>query len=90
MDVWAYNKDGEKVYPYKGVRGNKKGLFSVNFTNDNKNFEGLTESQLINAIVRKKFNLKGTIRMLPLNYKLNSQRNAFAPKFYKNNIIKDL
>ena len=40
LDVWSFNKAGEKVYPYKGVMGQKRGLYSVNFTNDNNNFIG--------------------------------------------------
>lgn len=24
-DVWAYDKDGKKVYPYKGKRGPRRG-----------------------------------------------------------------
>lgn len=90
IDVWAFDKTGRKVYPYKGQRGEKKGLFSVNFTNDTNNYEGLTESELIDAIVSGKFKTRGTIRMLAINIKLGEDRNAFAPLYYLGKPIKDL
>ena len=83
LDVWSFNKDGNRVYPYKGERGGKKGLFSVNFTNDTNNFEGYSAERLNKTITNGKFKDKGTIRMLPLNYKPGAERNAFKPKFYK-------
>jgi hypothetical protein len=89
QDIWAFDRNGNKVYPYKGERGPKKGLFSVNFTNDTNNFEGLTEEQLIKAILRGEFKERGTIRMLPLNYKSNEDRSAFSPKFYKGKLVKE-
>jgi hypothetical protein len=46
LDVWAFDKDGNKVHPYKGQSGTKKGLYSVSFTSDNKDFNGLTEGEL--------------------------------------------
>lgn len=42
MDVWAFH-NRKKVHPYKGERGEKKGLHSVNFTNDTNHFEGMSE-----------------------------------------------
>lgn len=89
MDVWAFDAEGEKVHPYKGERGDKKGLFSVNFTNDTNNFQGLSEDQLVEAITSGKFKDRGTIRMLPLNFKPGAERNAFGPKFYKGKPVKD-
>jgi len=89
LDVWSFDADGQKVHPYKGERGEKKGLFSVNFTNDTNNFVGHSESELIHAIVSGKFRDRGSVRMLPLNVKPNVQRNAFGPKFYKGNRVKD-
>lgn len=88
-DVWAIDDEGKKVYPYKGERGDKKGLYSVNFTNDTNNFEGFTEDQLIEAIVSGKFKQRGTVRMLPIDYKPGAERNAFAPQFYKGKRVKD-
>jgi hypothetical protein len=55
ISVWSFDDNGKKIHPYKGERGVKKGLFSVNFTNDTNNFNGLTESQLIEAIISGKF-----------------------------------
>ncbi len=89
LDVWSFDKNGTKVHPYKGERGNKQGLYSVNFTNDTNNFHGMTEKQLIDAILSGEFKDRGTIRMLPLNAKPGSERNAFGPKFYKGKSVKD-
>jgi len=50
LDVWSIRSDGKKVFPYKGGKGEKKGLYSVNFTNDTNNFQGYTEEQVIKAI----------------------------------------
>lgn len=83
LDLWAELKDGTRVYPYKGVLGNKKGLFSVNFTNDNKQFRGVTESELISLVESGRFSSRGVIRMLPLDAKPGSERNAFSPTHYR-------
>lgn len=88
-DVWSFDQNGKKVYPYKGERGEKTGLYSVNFTNDTNNFQGYTEAQLVDAIVSGKFKQRGTIRMLPLDYKPGAERNAFGPEFYKGKPVKD-
>ena len=88
-DVWAFDNEGKKVYPYKGERGEKKDLYSVNFTNDTNNFQGFTEDQLIKAIVSGKFKQRGTVRMLPIDYKPGAERNAFGPEFYKGKRVKD-
>ena len=88
-DVWSFDSAGKKMHPYKGERGEKKGLFSVNFTNDTNNYEGMTEADLIKAIMSGKFKNRGTIRMLPATVKPGSARNAFAPLFYKGTPIKD-
>lgn len=89
LDVWACDDNGKKLHPYKGERGAKKGLFSVNFTNDTNKFQGLTEEQLIKSIEVGKFKSRGTIRMLPLDYKHGCDRNAFGPTFYKGKHIKE-
>jgi len=89
LDVWSFDENGKKVHPYKGERGAKKGFFSVNFTNDTNNFKPYTEEQLIAAIISGKFKPRGTIRMLPLDYKPGAERNAFGPKFYKGKYVKD-
>lgn len=89
LDVWAFDGKGNKVHPYKGERGSKKGLFSVNLTNDTNNFEGMTEKQLVAAITSGKFRERGTIRMLPVNYKPSSERNAFGPLFFRGKRVKD-
>jgi hypothetical protein len=88
-DVWSFNDKGIKLHPYKGERGNKKGLFAVNFTNDTNNFQGYTEVQLVEAIIGGNFKQRGTIRMLPLNYKPGEERNAFGPQFFKGKRVKD-
>lgn len=89
LDVWSYDKNGTQIHPYRGERGEKKGLFSVNFTNDTKKFEALTEAELIEAITSGKFKDRGTIRMLPINVKPGAERNAFGPLFYKGKPVKD-
>ncbi len=89
LDVWAIDKQGKKVYPYKGERGEKKGLYSVNFTNDTNNFTGMTEDDLVKAIIAGKFKDRGTIRMLPLDFKMGAERNAYSPKFLKGKHVKD-
>jgi len=89
LDIWSFDKKGNKVYPYKGERGEKKGLYSVNFTNDTNKFQGYSEAQLIDAIIKGKFKERGTIRMLPSNFKLGAERNAFGPIFYKGKHVKD-
>ncbi|MEA9581574.1 hypothetical protein VC218_22610 [Xanthomonas nasturtii] len=88
-DVWAILPDGRRVYPYKGQRGAKKGLFSVNFTNDNKKFQGMTEEQLRHAITSGMFRQRGSIRMLPLDHEVGSERNAFAPNYYRGQHVKE-
>ena len=87
-DVWSLDA-GRKVHPYKGERGDKKGLFSVNFTNDTNNYQGMTEAELRHAITSGKFRDRGTIRMLPLDVKPGADRNAFAPQFYQGKSVKD-
>jgi hypothetical protein len=89
LDVWSFDSNGNKLHPYKGKRGEKKGLYSVNLTNDTNNFVGYTEDQLVDAIVNGKFKQRGTIRMLPLDYKPSAERNAFCPQFYKGKHVKD-
>ncbi|MCY1303480.1 hypothetical protein D9M70_531910 [compost metagenome] len=89
LDVWSYDKDGVQIHPYRGERGQKKGLFSVNFTNDTKKFEALTEEELVEAILNGRFKGRGTIRMLPVNAKPGAERNAFGPLFYKGRRVKD-
>lgn len=88
LDVWSFD-NGKKVHPYRGQRGDKKGLFSVNFTNNTNNFKGVTESGLRYAIATGKFKNRGTIRMLPLDTKPGAARNAFAPRFYQGKPVKD-
>ena len=90
LDVWSMDGEGRRIHPYKGERGNKKGLFSVNFTNDTKKFHGMTEEQLVQAILDGKFKDRGTVRMQPVDDKPGSDRSAFAPMFYKGKRIKDL
>jgi hypothetical protein len=90
QDVWAIRSDGKKVFPYKGEKGEKKGLYSVNFTNDTNNFQGYTEEQVINAIEEGRFKDRGTIRMLPMDYKPGDERSAYAPEYYKGKSIKSL
>lgn len=88
-DVWAINDEGKKIHPYKGERGDKTGLYSVNFTNDTNNYQGFTETQLVDAILSGKFKQRGTIRMLPIDYKPGAERNAFRPMLYKGKQVKD-
>lgn len=83
LDLWAERPNGQIVYPYKGVKGGKKGLYSVNFTNDTNNFEGLSEEQLIEAVLAGRFAERGTIRMIPLDAEPGVERNAFAPTHYR-------
>lgn len=89
-DIWALDTEGQKVFPYRGERGRKKGLFSVNFTNDTNKFVGMTEAELRKAITGGKFRERGTIRMLPLNAPPGAERNAFAPVYYQGKPIKSL
>lgn len=88
-DVWAFDGSGIKVHPYKGERGEKKGLFSVNFTNDTNKFQGMSEAELVKAIRSGRFKERGTIRMLPLNAAPGAERNAFSPLFYQGKPVKD-
>jgi len=87
-DVWAYDKDGKKVYPYKGKRGPKKGFFSVNFTNDTRRFEAMDEQELVAAILAGRFRERGTIRMCRATS--SSGQNAFAPVMFRGKRVKDL
>ena len=82
-DLWAQLGDGSLVYPYTGVSGSKKGLYSVNFTSDNAKFEGATEEQLRAYAESGRFRERGMVRMLPLEAKPSAQKNAFAPTHYK-------
>jgi hypothetical protein len=87
-DVWAFDAEGTKVFPYRGERGQKKGLFSVNFTNDTRKFVGMTEVDLCKSITDGRFRDRGTIRMLPLKVVPGVERNAFAPLYYKGRPVK--
>ena len=87
LSVWAFDKQGHKVYPYKGKQGPKKGLYSVNFTNDTKKFQGLNEDELLQAIKQGRFSARGTIRMRRAS--TTSGTNAFAPAMYEGKRIKD-
>ena len=87
LDVWAYDKDGEKVYPYRGMQGPKKGLFSVNFTNDTRRFEAMDEEELVAAIRAGRFRERGTIRMCRAT--ASSAQNAFAPVKFRGQRVKD-
>ena len=88
IDVWSVD-GSNKVHPYRGERGDKKGLFSVNFTNDTNNYQGMTEADLRTAITSGKFRDRGTIRTLPLDTKPGADRNAFSPQFYQGKSVKD-
>ncbi|MFM2289326.1 MAG: hypothetical protein RL684_2469 [Pseudomonadota bacterium] len=77
LSVWAYDKDGQKVHPYKGKTGAKKGLYSVNFTNDTNKFQGMTAEELILSIKSGRFRDRGTIRMRRVT--ASAGTNAFAP-----------
>lgn len=88
VDVWAFDRHGKRVHPYRGVRGNKRGLFSVNFTNDTNKFVGMTDKELAKAIESGLFRDRGTIRMLPLDHRENAGRNAYAPLYFKNRSVK--
>lgn len=87
LSVWAIDKNGHKVYPYKGKSGAKKGLYSVNFTNDTKQFLGMTEGQLVDSIRQGKFRDRGTIRMCRLS--ATSGLSAFAPVMFDDKCAKD-
>lgn len=87
LSVWAYDKEGHKVHPYKGTLGAKKDLYSVNFTNDTNKFEGLSEDELLRAIKQGRFRERGTIRMCRAS--MTSWSNAFAPAMYEGKRIKD-
>jgi hypothetical protein len=88
LDVWSVRKDGVIVYPYKGKIGNKRGKFSVNLTNDNKNFKPYSEKELIALIESGAFAKRGSIRMLPLKNSPGDQRNAYHPKYFKGHRIR--
>jgi hypothetical protein len=88
--IWSFRRDGKQVFPYKGRQGDKKGLFSVNLTSDNKNFTGYTEQQLINAIRAGKFATKGRIRMLPIDRSPRDQANAYAPEFFEGKPVRNI
>ena len=79
--VWAFDADGKKVFPYTGIRGANKGLYSVNFTSDTKNYEGMDEAELVGAIENGRFQFRGSIRMLPLGADTSQGNNAFVPRF---------
>ena len=86
LSVWAYDARGNKVHPFKGLRGDKKNLYSVNFTNDTKNFQAMTEAQLIAAIQAGRFRDRGTVRMRGASQAGN---NAFAPVMLGGRKVKD-
>lgn len=87
--VYAISKTGERMYPCKMRRGDKNGKYCVNFTNDTNNFVGLTEEELIAAILAGRFRDRGTIRMLPLNAKPGMTPNAFSPLKFDDKFVKD-
>ena len=90
-DVWAVRADGAKVYPYKGLRGSKKGKFSVNFdSQDNTKFQGLSEEGLVAHIERGSFCQRGTIRMMSPEDGAKAEPNAFAPVYFRGKKIRDV
>ena len=83
LSLWAESESGERVYPYKGVKGPKKDLYSVSYSGKSNEYVGVTESELIASVEAGKFSERGTIRMLPLKAPSGAQRNGFAPTHYK-------
>jgi HNH endonuclease len=81
--LWAETDTGEKLYPYTGVKGSKKGLYSVSFSGKSNEYQGISESALVEAVEADRFSERGTIRMLPLSAEPGSHRNGFAPTHYK-------
>ncbi len=88
LSVWAETQSGEKLYPYKGVSGSKKGLYSVSYSGKSSEYIGVSENDLIAAVEAGQFSERGTIRMLPLKTRSGAQRNGFAPTHYKCEPIK--
>ena len=88
LDVWAFDKNGVKVFPCKISRGPGAGLFSVSFTGKSDEFVHVNEEQLISAIKTGKFRNRGHIRMLPIITKPGAHRNGYAPLFYLGEKVK--
>jgi hypothetical protein len=88
LSLWAETPSGERLYPYKGVSGPKKGLYSVSYSGKSSEYVGVSEKDLIAAVEAGRFSERGTIRMLPLKTRPGAQRNGFAPTHYKGKPIK--
>lgn len=87
LSLWAETRTGERFYPYTGVRGHKKGLYSVSFSGKSNDYKGISEAELITAVEAGRFSERGTVRMLPLNSGPSSNRNGFAPTHYRDTPI---
>ena len=89
-EVWALRSDGRKVYPYTGIRGPKKGMYSVNFSSrDNTKFQAISERDLIVHIQNGAFCQRGTIRMMSPEDGAQWKPNAFAPVYFCGKKIRD-
>jgi len=88
--IWAVRKDGTRVYPYKGLKGEKKGLYSVNLTSDTNHYQGMTEKELVTAVVNGAFCVRGSIRMMAPSDSSGAGSNGFSPVFYDGKRIRDI
>lgn len=49
LSLYAETTSGERVYPYKGVSGSRKGLYSVSYSGKSNDYVGVCEKDLINV-----------------------------------------
>ncbi len=86
-DIVGFNRNGNKCHPYKHVKGPKQGRFSFTLSNDNRTFEGISESELRARIENGDFNGKGRIRMVPHDAVNTMDQGALRVRSYKGAVL---
>ncbi|MEW5543478.1 hypothetical protein [Pseudomonas soli] len=86
-DIIGINEAGLVCHPYKYLRGEKKGLFSYTFENDNTTFKVVTEDALRKMIEAGMFNERGRIFMLPAGSVNVKHNGALRVKRYKDELL---
>jgi hypothetical protein len=81
--IVGLNEQGKICHPFKGLKGDKKGLFSITFSADNTTFRGVTEQELRTLVISGAFNDAGRIRMIPKGADSTSGAGALHPVSYQ-------
>ncbi|WP_421549155.1 hypothetical protein [Pseudomonas sp. QD4] len=87
-DVIGKNEAGLICHPYKGQRGEGKGLYSYTLeTENNRNFINVDELKLRSLIEKGQFNEKGRIRMVPAGSVDTARQGALNVLRYNGHLL---